>query len=418
MTERHSRRAFIARSACVAAGAATLSVFGSGVQGAVGPSLASAHNVSGNRARVEELYAAMQANYYLGVRQGSLYNETSPRARSNPYAYLWPFYEAMAGTVDLHAVGAVGKADVDDRLEGLSRYARGGQEGYDSYPRSPYGGGGDRYNDDNAWVGRTLVQLRRMGGDTFKLASGLSPLQGAIDVYQFLKASWHTSPPYPAYPKPGGVFWIRSDRDQRPDRDRGAGATGGFAKLALHLHDLTGDSAYLSPAREAYDWTRTHLYRTDNVYADKILPDGGIDWGVWSYNQGVIIGAGVLLHSATDDATYLDQAVTTADASLAYFDRHGWYNQPVIFNALFFRNLLLLCGALSPDNQKYKSYVAATQTFADKVWNDRNIHNLQKHMIKFDPSTSAFKLREQAGMVQIYACLAWVDAGKDLTVLS
>jgi hypothetical protein len=103
---------------------------------------------------------------------------------------------------------------VDDPLAGLSRYVRGPQAGYDSYPRSPYGAGGDRCNDDNAWIGRTLVQLQRMGGDTFKLASGSTPLQGAVDVYRFLEGSWHTSPPYPAYPKPGGVFWIRSDSDR------------------------------------------------------------------------------------------------------------------------------------------------------------------------------------------------------------
>ena len=419
MTDRHTRRAFVTRSVKLAAGATTLSVLGSGSVLGIGfrPTVASAHNVSGNRARAGELYAAMQTNYYLGASQGSLYNETSPRARSNPYAYLWPFYEAAAGTVDLYGVGAVGKADVDDRLAGLSRYARGPQAGYDSYPRSPYGGGGDRYNDDNAWIGRTLVQLHRMGGDTFKLAGGLTALQGAIDVYQFLKASWHTSPPYPAYPKPGGVFWVRSDFDRRPDRDRGAGATGGFAKLALHLYELTKDAAYLGPAKDAYTWTRTYLYRTDDVYADKILPDGSIDWGVWSYNQGVMIGAGALLYRATGDPTYRQQAVTTADASIAYFNRYGWYNQPVIFNALFFRNLLLLCGVLPPGDPKVSSYVGAAQTFADKVWNDKNIHNQQRHMIKFDPSTSAYKLREQAGMVQIDASLAWADAGKDLTLL-
>ena len=39
-------------------------------------------------------------------------------------------------------------------------------------------------------------------------------------------------------------------------------------------------------------------------------------------------------------------------------------------------------------------------------------------MIKFEERTSAFKLREQAGMVQIYACLAWADAGKDLKLLA
>ncbi len=413
MNERHTRRAFLARSVSMAAGAAALPLLGADLGAGLGARVASAHNVSGNKSRAVELYAAMQTNYYLGLAEGSLYNETSPRGKSNPYAYLWPFYEALAGTVDLYGVGAVGKGDVDDRLAGMSRYYRGAKAGYDSYPRSPYGGGGDRYNDDNAWIGRTLIQLHRMNPTTFKVASEVTPLQGALDVYQFLEASWHTSPPFPAYPKPGGVFWIRSDWDRRPDRDRGAGTTGGFAKVALHLHELVGGDAYLVAAKRAYDWTRVNLYRTDNVYADKILPDGSIDWGVWSYNQGVMIGAGMLLHRRTGDATYLEQAVKTADAAIAYFDRYGWYSQPVIFNSLFFRNLLLLHAVKSD-----KGYYAAAKKFADQVWDDKNIHNQQKHMIKFDARTSAYKLREQAAMVQLYACLAWADDKKDLINLA
>src|SRR5215207_3834574 len=78
VTERHPQRVFIAQSARLATGMATLSVFGSGLRAAVAPSVASAHNVSGNGARAGELYTAMQTNYYLGTTQGSLYNETSP----------------------------------------------------------------------------------------------------------------------------------------------------------------------------------------------------------------------------------------------------------------------------------------------------------------------------------------------------
>src|SRR6266542_1970980 len=222
MTEHHPRRAFIARSARLAAGAATLSVFGSGVQAAVGTSVASAHNVSGNRARAGELYTAMQTNYYPGPAQGSLYNETFPRARSNPYAYLWPFYEATAGTIDLFGIGALVRGDVYDRLVGLSRYARGPQMGYDSYPRSPYGGGGDRYYDDNAWVARAFIQLHRMNA----LSSALSSAQ---DVFSFLKSGWDTVR--------GGMYWVAADWN----RDRGTGPTGGFAKLALHLSELVSD---------------------------------------------------------------------------------------------------------------------------------------------------------------------------------
>jgi hypothetical protein len=410
MMTRPTRRVFIARSASLAAGATTLSVLGAGFR----PTVASAHEVAGNANRAVEIYNAMQKYFYLP--DSKLYLETHPQKNSNPYAYLWPFYEALAGTLDMAGLPQIGggyTSAVQDRLAALKFYYRNWSgtapgasityngSGYDSYPRGLYGSGGDRYNDDNAWVGRALVQLHRMAGSSSLLAGGLTPLQGAADVFQFLRAGWDSTT---QYPHSGGEFWVQATWN----RDRGTGPTGGLAKLALHLRELTGDPAYQDWALRAYDWVRANLYRTDNVYADKVLPDGTIDWGVWSYNQGVMIGAGVLLTRLTGSTSYRDQAVITADAALDYFNRVGWYSQPVIFNVLFFRNLLLLCDALkSVDPPRASSYLGAVQSFADRVWNDTSIHKKQTHLIKFDPSTSAYKLREQAAMVQIYACLAW-----------
>src|SRR6266496_1934784 len=158
MTERSTRRVFLLRSAGLATGLAALPLLSSTAK----PPVASAHNVTGNAARASELYTAMQTNYYLGAAQGYLYNETSPRARSNPYAYLWPFYEATAGTIDLSGLPdtiqqVVKQVDVENRLAGLKAYWNGGQGGYDSYVRPPYGNGGDRFFDDNAWVARIRV---------------------------------------------------------------------------------------------------------------------------------------------------------------------------------------------------------------------------------------------------------------------
>ena len=102
MTGRHTR---LIRGATLAAGAAGLSVAGPGPGvPSLGPGVASAHNVASDADRAVELYDAMQRHFYLGASQGYLYNETSPRGRSNPYAYLWPFYEAMAATIDLAGV--------------------------------------------------------------------------------------------------------------------------------------------------------------------------------------------------------------------------------------------------------------------------------------------------------------------------
>jgi len=446
-TRRNPRRAFIAQTARLAVGATALAALGRGVESPLGPAVASAHNISGNALRASELYTAMQTNFYLGASQGYLYNETSPRARSNPYAYLWPFYEALAGTIDLSGVGTtqqvVQPVDVDNRLTGLGAYWNGDAGGYDSYPRSPYGAGGDRYNDDIAWIGRAMVQLHRMGYTSTASPSplGTTPLERAKALFTFIKASWDTT----SSPSAGGVYWVQQPAGAAGGKDRGTGPTGGFAKLALHLSDpkLTGQQdPYFTWGKTAYKWVHDNLLTKQGqaayvgkLYWDKILgSNGSLDTRYWSYNQGVMIGAGVLLARLAPTyepgdpelRTYLnfsgksvlELAVDTADAAIAYYNSVGWYSQPVIFNSLFFRNLLLLCGALSPGDSKISSYRGAAQTFADNVWNDSKIHNMQKHMIKFDPRTSVYKLREQAGMVQLFACLAWIDAGKDLSILA
>ena len=78
------------------------------------------------------------------------------------------------------------------------------------------------------------------------------------------------------------------------------GSTGGAAKLAAHIFDMTGrtDLVTLAWAKQMYDWVRTNLLSPENgLYWDKFLvPDGSIDETQWIYNQGIMIGASVLLH--------------------------------------------------------------------------------------------------------------------------
>jgi hypothetical protein len=260
-----------------------------------------------------------------------------------------------------------------------------------------------------------LIQLHRLHGQAFP-----SALNGAKDIYTFLDTTgW-------ANDRGGGMYWVT---DGGWNFDRGTGPTGGFAKVALHLADLEADgtkqAAYLNRGIQAYEWVNANLLTKQGEYAgklywDKILGNGSLDTRYWSYTQGVMIGAGALLARLVPAQAeqYRSQAIATADAAIAYYKNVSWYTQPVIFNSLFFRNLLLLCGELTSAHEKYASYVGAAQEFADAVWANTRIHNKQKHMIKFEERTSAFKLREQAGMVQIYACLAWADAGKDLKLLS
>src|SRR5919199_6057470 len=76
-----------------------------------------------DRDRAVLSYQALQRYFYLPATK--LYRETYPPDESTPFAYLWPFSQAMAGTLDLAGLPELGtdyQRDGQDRLLGLGSY--------------------------------------------------------------------------------------------------------------------------------------------------------------------------------------------------------------------------------------------------------------------------------------------------------
>ena len=122
--------------------------------------------------------------------------------------------------------------------------------------------------------------------------------------------------------------------------------------------------------------------------------NGSIDTTVWSYNQGVMVGAGALLYRATGDTTYLSEAERTAAAAVAYFGTGTTLaNQGPAFDAIYFRNLFLL-GTIAPN----PSYTAQAQSYATSMWTQR-----QATTGLIDPDLG---VNGTAPMVEIYSLLA------------
>jgi hypothetical protein len=123
-----------------------------------------------------------------------------------------------------------------------------------------------------------------------------------------------------------------------------------------------------------------------------------------------MIGAGVLLYQITRDPAYLQAAKVTAAAALDRYGALDYQNQPPAFNAIFFRNLLLLSTA---DATYLPETLQAMQRYADHAWlNNRSPANL----FAFPAGSGTTRLLDQAGMVQIFACLDWDPAKYDLLV--
>ncbi|MBO0781982.1 MAG: glycoside hydrolase family 88 protein [Ktedonobacteraceae bacterium] len=363
--------------------------------GSLGWKRAMAAGRGDNQARALASYAAMQKYFYK--QDGShLYLEQYPaQANDNPYSYEWPFSQAHIATIDLSYIpGSVGRgygAAVADRSLGQEHYwnttGTTGLAGYDSYPRPPYGNGGDKFYDDNEWVGLAKLQLYLMTGDG-------AALKRAKEIFDLIVSGWDTDASHPA---PGGVFWTQATWSH--DRNTVSNMPG--AEMGLRLYQITHDSNYLDWARKMYEWTNAHLLAPNGLYWDHIDLAGNIEKTQWSYNQGVPVGVNALFYKATGDETYLRRAEDIASAALDFYGADDrLYGQPAFFNSIFFKNLLLL-----QSMNHNPRYVQAMQAYADKAWD--SYRDTATGLFRFNASQPTTQLLEQAAMTQIYAVLSW-----------
>jgi predicted alpha-1,6-mannanase (GH76 family) len=249
----------------------------------------------------------------------------------------------------------------------------------------PLGHGGDLFYDDNDWVALAFAQRYQMAKDSVALtqAEALSKLV----VY-----AWDSNP---AHPCPGGDYWTQAGWSH--DRNTISNAPG--AQLALRLYLATKNTSYRDTAQQRYDWVNSCMLAPDGLYWDHIDLAGNINKMLWSYNQGMMVGASLLLYEATGEETYLQRAEQLAQTSLTFYSQSGrFYTQPVIFNAIFFRNLLIL-DAVRPHGRYRQALREYTNALAQAV-------DPATGLLMVQPYTGV-PLLNQAGYVQLNALLAW-----------
>jgi len=334
-------------------------------------------------------YQALQAYLYLPTDQ--LY-QASTTGTSDPFSFLWPFTNAMAGTGYLVASPGGGPyaADVAARVAGLLAYqdlaehtptGKAQPPAFESAVAPPLGPGGDTYYDDNAWASLDLVQAYRLTADPTDLAL-------AEQSFHFVVSGWSKDKTAAC---PGGVYWV----DAGWNTDRNTVSNAPNAEVGAELYQLTGDAFYLTWAKRMYQWVDRCLAAPSGLYYDHIAADGTVDTTEWSYNQGTMVGAGVLLYQVTGKHSYLNRAVATAQAATAYFGTGSELDtQGPAFNGIYFRNLFLL-DEVRPD----AAYASDAETYGTYMWTQQR-----------DPTTGLFTPTSQvnatAPMVEIYGLLA------------
>jgi rhamnogalacturonyl hydrolase YesR len=184
-------------------------------------------------------------------------------------------------------------------------------------------------------------------------------------------------------------------------RDRNTVSTVPAAKLACHLYELIGEEDYLDWALRLYTWVERYLRAPNGLYWDHIDLAGRVEQTQWSYNQGSMIGANALLYRVSGRQAHLDQAREIAAAALAHYGGDGLLGQPVAFNAIFFRNLLLLQSVdpRSDFRPALRAYVAA-------LW-ARQVDATGRYR---PAPGQPLALLDQAAVAQLAALAAWDPA--------
>ncbi|WP_327001584.1 glycoside hydrolase family 76 protein [Dactylosporangium sp. NBC_01737] len=213
--------------------------------------------------------------------------------------------------------------------------------------------------DDSAWWGLTWLAAYDLTGDR-------AYLDEAVTIAAYVNGFWDTST------CGGGVWW---------DRERtykNAVTIGLYVRLTAALHNrLPGDTTWLQRAVTGWNWfTASGLVNAAGLVNDG-LTAGCANNGqtVWSYNQGLAIGAATELYRATGTTAYLDRARQLGTAALASsLVRSGVLaescdatGQTCDDNAKQFKGIFM--GYLAEAGAQFQSF---RTTQATTVWNGRD----------------------------------------------
>ncbi|MBV9170082.1 MAG: hypothetical protein JOZ81_08370 [Chloroflexi bacterium] len=345
----------------------------------------SLHDADIQLQRASAAYDAMQRSMSAGR---GLYRETA--AADSPLAYVWPFSRALLGTLCLARLGVLAPVDC---LKGLERYWTGA-----AYASAVVPPGGDVYYDDNAWIALALVLAHRL--------DIVRQLDRVRQLYTFGLRAWDRD-------HGGGILWVQQGVGYGlSNHDRGAGATAGWAEVGLHLQELGGKPEPMP--QTLLEWVSTHLdasHAGHGPFLNVVRGDGSIDTNVWSYNQGVMLGARVLQYRLTRDIAYLTAAEGIARQTLGTFgdfERH-----PPSFNAMCFQNMLML-HAETADAQLQAAMREAMVQYAEWAWDpSTRARDEATNLFYFDDAgrpalgSQPARVQDQGAMTQLYALLAW-----------
>ena len=218
-------------------------------------------------------FAAIRTPRLYG-RHDNLFGTRRWWAFRRNYESLWPYADTWSALCTL--VSLPGQIDamnlLDGMVSGLKSYSRQpsvmegeGDIGFESVVTPPLGGGGDRFFDDNAWLGLALVRHYELCGDP-----ELLQLAATGFLFRGFRVVGRRRVADP---------WRNSLEGATSNRSRNTCVNGPASELGAKLYETTRESIFLDWAVRIYDWTRRALLTSDGLFADQIAPDGDADRG-------------------------------------------------------------------------------------------------------------------------------------------
>ncbi|MGF6712790.1 putative alpha-1,6-mannanase (GH76 family) [Luteibacter sp. W1I16] len=220
--------------------------------------------------------------------------------------------------------------------------------------------------DDSEWWGLTWLQAYDLTGDP-------KYLDMAVTIANYVDGYWDTS-------TCGGGVWWDGERTYK-----NAVTNGLWIRLTAELHNrIPGDTAWLARSRAAWAW----FQGSGMVNADGLVNDGLTNactnngQTVWSYNQGLAIGAGLELWRATKDPQILASVRRLADAAIGpdalvvdgiLTERCDATDETCDDNGKQFKGIFMRYWSDLVDTTRDARYAAFADQQAESVWsNDRD----------------------------------------------
>jgi hypothetical protein len=263
-----------------------------------------------------ELYRAVEQRFYDSA--SGFYKDFEEGAPKKNYSYLWPLCGLLQANNEAERAGIPGyPLEQITKLVDKYKSNKAPAPGYDSYIVEF--GGGDRFYDDNQWLGLAWM-------DAWFRKKQPELIERGKTIYRYMMTGFDSV-------AGGGLYWEEGKYTTKNTCSNGPGIV-----LALQLYKATGERKYLDTALLLYNWVNKYLQDSDGLYFDNIhTGNQRIDRAKYSYNTGTLLHANVYLYELTRKPVYLQRAISIADSSVNYFYARGRFRDGYWFNAVLLR---------------------------------------------------------------------------------